>query len=37
VRESFADLGATLAENFDVGPLAAGRSFLGELHISPSP
>jgi phosphopentomutase len=37
VRESFADLGATLAENFEVGPLAAGRSFLGELHISPSP
>ncbi len=31
VRESFADMGATLAENFGVGPLAAGRSFLSEL------
>jgi phosphopentomutase len=31
VRSSFADLGATLAENFGVGPLAAGTSFLGEL------
>lgn len=36
VRESFADLGATLAENFGVGPLAAGRSFLAELQ-APSP
>jgi phosphopentomutase len=36
VRESFADLGATLAENFAVGPLGAGRSFLRELY-APSP
>jgi phosphopentomutase len=31
-----ADLGATLAENFAVGPLGAGRSFLRELY-APSP
>jgi phosphopentomutase len=31
VRSTFADLGATLAENFDVGPLAAGTSFLARL------
>jgi phosphopentomutase len=31
VRETFADLGATLAENFGVGPLAAGKSFLNDL------
>jgi phosphopentomutase len=31
VRSSFADLGQTLAENFGVGPLDAGQSFLGEL------
>jgi phosphopentomutase len=31
VRSTFADLGATLAENFETGPLAAGRSFLGRL------
>jgi phosphopentomutase len=31
LRESFADLGATLAENFGVGPLPAGRSFLEAL------
>jgi phosphopentomutase len=31
VRSSFADLGATLAESFGVGPLAAGTSFLAEL------
>jgi phosphopentomutase len=30
-RDTFADLGATLAETFGVGPLAAGKSFLGEL------
>jgi phosphopentomutase len=30
-RETFADLGQTLAENFGVGPLAHGTSFLGEL------
>jgi phosphopentomutase len=32
VRPTFADLGATLAENFDVGPLQAGSSFLRELR-----
>jgi phosphopentomutase len=32
VRDSFADLGATLAENFGVGPLASGTSFLAELR-----
>jgi phosphopentomutase len=31
VRPTFADLGATLAENFGVGPLAAGTSFLRQL------
>jgi phosphopentomutase len=31
VRDTFADLGATLAENFGVGRLAAGSSFLGVL------
>jgi phosphopentomutase len=31
VRPSFADLGATLAESFGVGPLGAGRSLLPEL------
>lgn len=31
VRRSFADLGATLAENFGLEPLAAGTSFLGQL------
>ena len=30
-RRSFADLGATLAENFGVGPLGAGESFLPRL------
>ena len=30
-RETFADLGATLAENFGVVPLAAGKSFLTRL------
>ncbi len=29
-RATFADVGATLAEAFGVGPLAAGRSFLAE-------
>jgi phosphopentomutase len=32
LRNSFADLGATLAENFGVGPLAAGESFLSRLR-----
>jgi phosphopentomutase len=31
VRPTFADLGATLAENFGVGPLQAGTSLLGEI------
>jgi phosphopentomutase len=31
VRGSFADLGATLSENFGLGPLASGTSFLSEL------
>ena len=31
LRKTFADLGATLAENFGIGPLAAGESFLGRL------
>jgi phosphopentomutase len=31
MRASFADLGATLAENFEVGPLSAGESFLPQL------
>jgi phosphopentomutase len=30
-RATFADLGQTLADGFGVGPLAHGRSFLGEL------
>jgi phosphopentomutase len=30
-RGSFADLGETLAENYGVGPLGAGESFLGQL------
>ena len=32
VRETFADLGATLAEHFDVPAPELGRSFLAELH-----
>jgi phosphopentomutase len=35
VRATFADLGATLADNFGVGPLAAGTSFLSDL-VSPT-
>ncbi|HKC14284.1 MAG TPA: phosphopentomutase [Vicinamibacteria bacterium] len=31
VRATFADLGATLADNFGVAPLAAGTSFLSDL------
>jgi phosphopentomutase len=31
IRDTFADLGATLADNFGVGPLPAGRSFLPSL------
>lgn len=32
VRDSFADLGQTLAENFGVGPLPVGRSFFEALR-----
>jgi phosphopentomutase len=35
VRATFADLGATLADNFGVGPLAAGTSFLPDV-VSPT-
>ena len=31
VRPTFADLGATLADNFGVGPLQAGTSLLGAI------
>ncbi|MDF2922057.1 MAG: deoB [Paenibacillaceae bacterium] len=31
VRQTFADVGATVADNFGVGPLALGTSFLAEL------
>jgi phosphopentomutase len=31
-RETFADVGATIAELFGVGPLGAGRSFLREVR-----
>ncbi len=31
VRSTFADLGATIADRFEVGPLAHGTSFLGDL------
>jgi phosphopentomutase len=33
VRSTFADLGQTLAELFDVGPLANGRSFLDDILV----
>ncbi len=32
-RRTFADLGQTLADNFGVGPLAHGTSFLAEISI----
>ncbi|MEQ1757913.1 MAG: phosphopentomutase [Vicinamibacterales bacterium] len=32
-RATFADLGQTIADNFGVGPLAHGRSFLGEIRV----
>jgi len=35
-RPTFADLGATLADNFGVGPLPNGRSFLADLGRLPS-
>ena len=31
-RNTFADLGQTIADNFGVGPMANGTSFLGDLH-----
>jgi phosphopentomutase len=34
VRGSFADLGATLAEVFGVGPLASGTSFAAEIGLA---
>jgi phosphopentomutase len=37
VRDTFADLGATLAENFGLPPLAAGRSFLPALSLTGHP
>jgi phosphopentomutase len=35
-RRTFADLGQTLADNFGVGPLAHGSSFLGEIVVQHS-
>ena len=35
-RQTFADLGQTLADNFGVGPLAHGVSFLGDLLVEHS-
>lgn len=35
-RRTYADLGQTLAENFGVGPLAHGTSFLGEVVVHDS-
>jgi phosphopentomutase len=32
-RQTFADLGQTLAHNFDVGPLAQGTSFLEDIVV----
>jgi phosphopentomutase len=31
-RETFADLGQTIADNFEVGPMTHGKSFLKDLH-----
>jgi phosphopentomutase len=33
VRRTFADLGQTIADNFGVGPLAHGSSFLEEIRV----
>jgi phosphopentomutase len=33
-RPTFADLGQTLAENFGVGPLPHGTSFLGDIVVN---
>ena len=35
-RQTFADLGQTLAQNFGVGPLAAGTSFLEDIVVEHS-
>ena len=35
IRRTFADLGQTIAENFGIGPMQHGRSFLGDLHGEP--
>jgi phosphopentomutase len=32
IRETFADLGQTIADNFEVGAMTHGRSFLSDLH-----
>jgi phosphopentomutase len=32
VRPTFADLGQTIADNFGVGPMKHGTSFLNDLH-----
>jgi hypothetical protein len=32
-RQTFADLGQTLADNFGVGPLAHGTSFLEDIVV----
>jgi phosphopentomutase len=35
-RATFADLGQTIADNFDVGPLAHGTSFLRDIAVIPT-
>ena len=35
-RKTFADLGQTLAANFEVGPLAHGTSFLEDIVVHDS-
>jgi phosphopentomutase len=32
-RESFADVGATIVENFDLSPFSPGKSFLQEVAV----
>jgi phosphopentomutase len=34
-RETFADVGATLAEWFRIAPLSSGESFLNKLALRP--
>ena len=36
IRPTFADLGQTIADNFGVGPMTHGTSFLNDLHDLPS-